>query len=183
MPFSALRNRDSRKRHPSEMRWLESSVPLWKANAPCKVPHRTTPQWSLRPLSETPASCAALPNRFYLASTVNLYTRPLPMCVATGAAGVGTPAHRPSEPLNGGGKGGGGTDTEDGPGGSTAATAAGLPVGSGSAHCCVLRGCLGTALGHTGHLGVGHQNVVTNEEARLHTHHGSGVGVGIPPPS
>ena len=183
MPFSALRNRDFRKRHPSETGWLESSVPLWKANAPCKVPHRTTPRWSLRPPSETPASCAALPNGICLASTVSLCTRPLPMCAALGATRARTPAHRPSGPLNGGGKGGGGTGTEDPPGGPTAATAAGLPVGAGSAPCCVLRGHLRTALRHAGPLGVGHQNVLTNEEAGPHARHGPGVGAGIPPPS
>ena len=105
------------------------------------------------------------------------------MCAAAGATGAETPAHRPSEPLNGGRKGGRGTDTEDPPGGSTAATAGGLPVGAGSAHCCVLRGHLRTALGHAGPLGVGHQNVLTNEEARPHARPGPGVGVGIPPPS
>ena len=105
------------------------------------------------------------------------------LCAALGATRARTPAHRPSGPLNRGGKGGGGTGTEDPPGGPTAATAAGLPVGAGSAPCCVLRGHLRTALGHAGPLGVGHQNVLTNEEAGPHARHGPGVGAGIPPPS
>lgn len=175
MPFSALRNRDFRKRHPGETGWLESSVPLWKADAPCNIPLRTTPRWSLRPPSETPASCAALPN-----SLRSVSVKAPPNVCGCGSRWAGTAAHRPSEPLNAGGKGGGSRDTADPPGGSTAA---GLPVGAGSAHCCVLRGCLRTALGHTAHPGVGHQNVLTNEEAGLHARHGSGVGVGIPPPS
>lgn len=143
MPFSALRNRDFRKRHLSETGWLESSVPLWKADAPCNVLLRTTPRWSLRPPSETPASCAALPNSLRSVSVqgpsrcVGLWEPPgrdhrTQTLRATERRREGRREQRHRRPT----------------GRANSSRAARRRC---TAHCCVLRGCLRTALGRSAH--------------------------------
>ena len=103
------------------------------------------------------------------------YKAPPDVC-SCGTAGQGL-LH--IDPPSGGGKGGGSRDTADPPGGQQQP---GCPSGLLCPLLCP-GGLPEDSFGHSAHPGVGHQNVLTNAEAGPHARHGSGGGVGIPPPS